>query len=288
VTAHVPASCTGPARHRRVAGDAGVRLAVVELGPSDAPAWLVAHGAGSSARFITAAFAGPVVAAGARLVTYDLRGHGMSEAVADPAGHHLDRQVADLVAVARAVSGTLEVIGGVSLGGHAVVRALARHRRQLPDVEVALACLPAWTGPAPAGTGPHAGNAAEVRRIGIGAVIDRLRIAEGMPAWLRETLLADYPRHDAASLTATLEALDGGEAPDEVELRALPVPLGVVGWPGDPGHPLAVAERWAALASPRPVGFLHLSDLDGDLEALGRCAVDVVEAVRACGPRSGH
>jgi pimeloyl-ACP methyl ester carboxylesterase len=285
VTAHVPASFTGPIRHHRVTGDDGVRLAVVELGPSDAPGWLVAHGAGSSARLVAAAFAGPVVAAGARLVTYDLRGHGASDVVADPADHHLDRQVADLMAVARAVPGTLEVIGGVSLGGHAAVRALARHHRQLPDIEIALACLPAWTGPAAAGTGPHAGNAAEVRRIGIGAVIDRLRMAEGMPAWLRETLLADYPRHDAASLTATLEALDGGEAPDEAELRGLPVPLGVVGWPDDPGHPLAVAERWAALASPHPAGFLRLSDLEGDVEALGRCTVDVA---RACGPRPGY
>jgi pimeloyl-ACP methyl ester carboxylesterase len=262
-----------------------VKLAVVEFGPSDAPGWLVAHGAGSSARFVAAAFAGPVVAVGARLVTYDLRGHGASDVVADPADHHLDRQVADLMAVARAVSGTLEVVGGVSLGGHAAVRVLARHRRQLPDIEVALACLPAWTGPAAPGTGPHAGNAAEVRRIGIGAVIDRLRVAQGMPVWLRETLLADYPRHDAASLTAALEALDGGEAPDEAELRALPVPLGVVGWPDDPGHPLVVAERWAALASPRPVGALRLSDLEGDVEALGRRAVDVA---RACGSRPGR
>jgi thiol-disulfide isomerase/thioredoxin len=63
-----------------------------------------------------------------------------------------------------------------------------------------------------------------------------------------------------------------GTHPDEVELAHLgDRPLAVVGWPDDPGHPLAtVARRWAALA-PRAVssGELHLTDL----EAPGRRSV---------------
>ena len=272
-------------RHQLVERADGVAIAAVEVGPPGAPAWVIAHGAGSSARFVVEAFAVPVLASGARLVTYDLRGHGASSAVRDPVAHHLEQQVGDLEAVAGSIPGPVEVVGGVSLGAHAAVRALARRsaggvRGPLSDVEVVVACLPAWTGPSIAGTGPHAGNAAEARRVGIPAVIDRLRVAAGMPAWLQATLLADYPRHDPASLAATLEALDGGEAPTEQELRTLPVPLAVVGWPEDPGHPLAVARRWAALASPSPAGRLLIEDLDGDLAALGRRAVEMVGACR--------
>lgn len=261
-------------RHHRIVGHGDVAIAGVELGPPDAPAWLIAHGAGSSARFVVEAFAGPVLATGARLVTYDLRGHGASGAVTDRDGHHLDVHVEDLLSVAEAVPGVTVVVGGVSLGGHAAVGALTGPgRARFPDVEVALACLPAWTGVASAGTGPHAGNAAAVRTIGVRGIIDRLRVAEGLPGWLRETLLTDYPRHDPASLAASFEALDGGRAPTEDELGALPVPLAVVGWPDDPGHPLAVAERWAELASPGPLGRCQLEDLEGDVAALGRCAV---------------
>jgi pimeloyl-ACP methyl ester carboxylesterase len=246
---------------------------------------LIAHGAGSSARFVVAAFAEPVLAAGARLVTYDLRGHGASDPAPDPADHHLDRQVEDLLALADAIPGPVEVVGGVSLGAHAAVRAVARDAgTRLVDVVVAFACLPAWTGPSTAGAGPHAANAGEVRRVGVAAVIDRLRTTAGLPPWLRTTLLTDYPRHDPASLAATLEALDGGEAPGEDELRTLPVPLAVVGWADDPGHPLTVAERWAGLASPSTVGRLALGDLDGDLAALGRVTVAQV-AVSAPGRR---
>lgn len=272
-------------RHHRIVGHGGVPIAGVELGPPDAPAWLIVHGAGSSARFIVESFAGPVLVAGARLVAYDLRGHGASGAVPDRDAHHLDVQVGDLSAVATAVAGDIEVVGGVSLGGHVAVRALAGPGSvRLAGVEVALACLPAWTGVAPRGSGPHAGTAAEIRAVGVPAVIERLRSAEGLPSWLRETLLTDYPRHDPASLAATLEALDGGLAPTEDELRALPVPLAVVGWPDDPGHPLPVAERWAELASPRPLGRSRLQDLEGDVAALGRCAVEVVRSCSS-GPR---
>jgi pimeloyl-ACP methyl ester carboxylesterase len=274
------------ARHHRIGGHGGVAIATFELGPPDAPAWLIAHGAGSSARFIVEAFAGPVLATGARLVTYDLRGHGASGAVPDRDAHHLAVQAADLLAVADAVAGDIEVVGGVSLGGHAAVRALAGPDSAGPAaVEVALACLPAWTGVAAVGTGPHAANAAEVRAVGVPAVIERLRVAGGLPGWLRETLLTDYPRHDPESLAATLEALDGGHAPSEDELRALRVPLAVVGWPDDPGHPLAVAERWAELASPSAIGRCRLQDLEGDVEALGRCAV---ETVGRCGSGPGR
>jgi pimeloyl-ACP methyl ester carboxylesterase len=263
----------------------GVELAVVEVGPATAPAVVVAHGVGSSARFVVAAFAGPVVAAGGRLVTYDLRGHGASSPVREVAGHALGEHVRDLAAVVASLAEPPAVLGGVSLGGHAAVR-VAGHLASSGTgagagaAGAVLACLPAWTGRARPGRGPHAAVAAEVNRVGIATVIGRLRDDRALVGWLRDTLVTDYARHDPASLTAALCALDGGEAPTVDELGRLgALPLAVVGWPDDPGHPIEVARRWAGLAPHGELGVLAIGDLEPSLARLGEVAIATVHRV---------
>jgi pimeloyl-ACP methyl ester carboxylesterase len=259
-------------RRRRVVAPDGVGLAVVEVGSPDAPAVVVAHGVGSSARFALAAFSSPAIAAGRRLVVFDQRGHGASDPVVDPGRHTLDHYAHDLAAVVTACVDAARppTIVGVSLGGHAAVRAVARDRLAANAV---VACLPAWTGRATAGHGPHAAVAAEVRGSGIPGMIARFRVDTSMRPWLRTTLITDYPRHDPASLAAALLALDGGEAPSLEEVASLPAPLGVVGWPDDPGHPLDVAQAWATAAGGMLV-TLDLADLDESIDRLGRAALD--------------
>lgn len=271
-----------PTRRWRVA-TAGAELAVLEVGEVHRPAVVVAHGAGSSARFVQAAFASAVTAAGRRLVAYDLRGHADSSPAPTPADHHLDVHASDLAAVAAGVPGDLEAVGGVSLGAHAAVRAVTS--AGLPPPTALVACLPAWTGHASRGVGPHAAIAAEVRRDGPAALLARLRGETSLPGWLRSTLVVDYARHDPDSLAATLVALDGGEAPTADELAALPAPLAVVGWPGDPGHPLAQARRWTGLAPRAVLRELTIDDLEGDLGALGRVAVSALDALLATAAR---
>jgi pimeloyl-ACP methyl ester carboxylesterase len=279
----LPANLPAEPRHHRV--DTGeLVLAAVELGPRAAPAVVVAHGVGSSARFVVEAFAGPVLAAGARLVAYDLRGHGASAPVRDVTRHHLDDHVGDLAAVVHHLGRSdVAVLGGVSLGGHAAVRAAVRGVAG----RTVLACLPAWTGQAVPGEGPHAAVADEVRRTGIEAVVARLRADRTMPGWLRRTLVTDYERHDPASLTAALLALDGGVAPDDTELAWLDRPLAVVAWPDDPGHPLATARRWVAAAAQAALGELHLTDLDASRAPLGEVAMATVTCVRPTGSGAG-
>jgi pimeloyl-ACP methyl ester carboxylesterase len=285
----LPAAVPGEVRRRRVVGDAGpaadvrgpggsrvVELAVVEVGPATAPAVVVLHWVGSSARFVVAAFAGPVLAAGGRLVTYDLRGHGASTPVREVAGHALDEHVRDLTAVVATLAQPPAVLGGVSLGGHVAVRAAARGA----SAGAVLACLPAWTGRATPGRGPHAAVAAEVTRVGIAAVLDRLRADRCLVGWLRDTLVTDYGRHDPASLAAALRALDGGEASDADELVRLgDLALAVVGWPDDPGHPIEVARAWARLAPHGGLGVLAIDDLEGSLTRLGETALATLAQV---------
>ena len=254
---------------------------------------VLAHGAGSSARFIAAAFAGPLATTGLRLVTYDLRGHGASSPARSVADHHLDAHAADLAAVVASVDAEVAVIGGVSLGAHAAVRAVAGGAvggaavGDLARRGAVLACLPGWTGRSRPGAGPHAALAEEVHHLGVDGVIARLRSEPGLPRWLRETLLADYPRHDPASLAAALAALDGGEAPDLDELGALGVPLAVVGWGDDPGHPLQVARTWAATAARASLVELGLDELDRGVDRLGRAGVEALARVGRWVPRIG-
>ncbi len=273
----LPPELEPPGARRRQVEVAGGRLAAAELGAANAPAWILAHGVGSSARFVAAAFAAPVLRAGYRLVVYDLRGHGASSPARRRCDHHLDVHASDLTAVVASIRGPVAVVGGVSLGAHAAVRAVASGTR----AGAVLACLPAWLGHAPLGHGPHAAMAARIAREGIGPTIDALRTDGALAPWLRATLLADYPRHDPASLEAALGALDGAEAPSVAELRGLVPPLAVIGWPDDPGHPLAVARRWSDLAPRSALATVTIASLEGQLSRLGRAAVATVRSLSA-------
>lgn len=60
----------------------------------------------------------PLVNAGFRVVLWDFRGHGESEAPADPAAYHMDQVVDDLArVVAWGAEGRRAVVGGLSFGG---------------------------------------------------------------------------------------------------------------------------------------------------------------------------
>lgn len=246
-------------RVRRVEG--GLALEVVELGRVDAPPVVIVHGAGSSARFVVEAFGDAVTRAGARLVTYDQRGHGASGHARAVADHALAHLVTDLARVVDGVvGGPVALLAGVSLGAHVAVAALAAGR---VHADQALALAPAWSGRSAPGQGPHAAAADRLEAEGIEAWLARIGADGGLAAWLRDTVVTDHARHDPASLLAALRALDGGEAPTPAEVAALTVPLTVAGWRNDPAHPWEVACTWAAPHGRDPVE-LDLDRIDRD------------------------
>ena len=70
----------------------------------------------------------PLVAAGHRVVLWDYRGHGRSEAPADPAAYSMERVVDDLGRVLEAAApGRRAVVGGLSFGGLAALHFALAH-----------------------------------------------------------------------------------------------------------------------------------------------------------------
>lgn len=248
----------------RVTSADGAVLSTRFHGDPSRPRLLLQHGVGSSTTYLAEHVAPPLVTAGWCVVTADLRGHGAASPVRDPAHHGLDRLVADVAALAAVVGPT--AVGGVSAGGHAVVAAVARGD---VTVERVVAALPAWTGRAVPGEGPHAAVAAEVADHGVRGMVARLRDEPDLAPWLRRVLLRDLAAGDTASVEAALTALDAGLAPTLAEVRSLPVPLGVVGWPDDPGHPLDVARQWAAAAPDAELVTTSIDAVTANQFALG-------------------
>jgi hypothetical protein len=120
---------------------------------------ILSHGAGSTGEFLSRAF--PSRACG--LATYYLDDRtgsvlAIAEQLAASAARHRRRH--------RRV-----LIGGVSIGAHAA--ALAATGPAAGVIDGLVLALPAWTGPAPAGS-PTRAAAAEVAASGCDAVLDRL------------------------------------------------------------------------------------------------------------------
>jgi pimeloyl-ACP methyl ester carboxylesterase len=243
-------------------------------GSRSAPTALIAHGAGSSGDFVQRAFAAPLRAAGWRLVSYDLRGHGNSTAVADEAALGLDRHVQDLLALAARTGATM--LGGVSMGAHAAVLA-ALDATAPRDLAGLLLALPAWTGPPDLVAAANAVQAAELRAVGIAPVLDRIR--RDHPGWVADELSGAWPGHDAAAFAAVLAALARSPGPSEAELARIAVPVGIVALDDDPMHPATVAEAWSRLIPRAGLERVAFDAPAADRSVLGSAALRAYRTV---------
>ena len=127
----------------RVTVDDGVGLATVVAGPPEAPGLLLVHGFGGAKED----FADHVdaLAREHRVVTFDHRGHGESDAPEDPAAYSLDRLAVDTLAVARATGLEDLRLLGHSMGGMVARRVALAH----PERLAALVLMGTSAGPPP-------------------------------------------------------------------------------------------------------------------------------------------
>lgn len=217
----------------------------------DGPLVVLLHGLTATRRYVVMG-SRLLERSGHRVVAYDARGHGESSAPADPAAYGYDALSDDLDAVLDAAGGGPAALVGNSMGAHtAAAYALRRPER----VAALVAVGPAFDGPRHDAADLDAWDAlaAGLERDGIDGFLAAWRPA--VPERWRETVVEVARQRlalhrDLGAVSAALRVVPrslpfGGMGDLEgIAARAL-----VVGSrdEADPGHPLAVAERWADL-----------------------------------------
>ena len=256
------------ARAFTVIGEDGVALSGEESGPAgsgsaspvggDAPLGganpvVLLHGLTATRRYVVMGSTA-LQRAGHRVISYDARGHGRSSPAADAGDYGYERLARDLAAVLDERGVQRAVLAGASMGAHTVVRLALSH----PERVAALAIItPAFD----AEPNPFA-RAAELERWdalarglreggveGFLAAYDLAAVPESLRGTLETVLRQRLAAHEHPLAVAdALEAVPRSRPFDRVEqLHELQMPTIVVASrdEADPGHPLAVGERYA-------------------------------------------
>jgi 3-oxoadipate enol-lactonase len=238
----------------------GVRLHYTCSGPDDAPRLVLLHGLGSDG----AAGDEVIDALGERLhvARLDLRGHGLSEALVDPAKYEwFGRAAADVVELMDRLGWDDATVAGGSLGAATAVAVALAYPDRLRRLGV---FAPAF------GAGPDAGNPmahtffTNVASMGLMGVLDVLEsLPEPLPRHVIEDARRNWSRQDDAAMRACVTALaDAVLLDDLADLDHVDVPALVVGHHGDLLHPWELAESFAAnLPHARLVGFDSSADV---------------------------
>lgn len=191
---------------------------------------------------------------GHHVVAYDARGHGRSSPAPDPADYGYELLARDLLAVLDALALPRAVLAGASMGAHTMLRiALAEPERVAGLVLI----TPSFDPDSPRNTQELAGwdaLASGLREGGIEGFVrayDFGKVTDSMRATIETVLRQRLAAHEHPLAVAdALEAVPRSRPFERIEqLAELDVPTVVVGSrdEADPGHPLAVAERYAAM-----------------------------------------
>jgi len=236
----------------------GCALHVAVDGPPGAPALLLLHSLGSSLHVWDAQ--AQALASGLRVVRYDLRGHGLSEA--GTGRWSLDDFADDALAVLDALGIRSAHVAGVSIGGM-IAQALAV---RAPDrVTSLILCDTALAIPPPE---MWRARAATVRAEGIAAIADATLARWVSPAYLASpagrglrAMLLRTDREGYAAAAEVLAAADLSRTTPQLRVPAL-----VIVGEHDPSTPVVAAEalrdaipgaRLAVIA-----GALHIPQLE--------------------------
>jgi pimeloyl-ACP methyl ester carboxylesterase len=227
----------------------GVTLSGEHAG--DGPAVVLLHGLTATRRYVVMG-SRLLERSGHRVVAYDARGHGHSAPAPDPAAYGYEHLAADLQAVLDALGLERAILAGASMGAHTALRfALSEPRR------VAALCLitPSYDPSLPRGPQAFAGWDALAHGLREGGVEGFVRAydLDAVPVVWRETVekvlrqrLSAHERPEAVA--DALEVVPRSRPFESIaELIDIDLPTVIVASrdEADPGHPLAIGERYA-------------------------------------------
>jgi pimeloyl-ACP methyl ester carboxylesterase len=240
-----------------VVTDDGVALSGQEAGESGGPASssppiVLLHGLTATRRYVVMG-SRVLERSGLRVVSYDARGHGHSAPAPDRSAYGYERLARDLLAVLDALGIDCAVLTGASMGAHTIVRFALDH----PERVAALGLITPAYDPDADTTGPDAyadwdALAEGLREEGVDGFLAAYDFSTVPSTWrgtvetvVRQRLSAhDHPE----AVADALEVVPRSRPFERIEeLAAIQAPALVVASrdEADPGHPLAVGERYA-------------------------------------------
>jgi pimeloyl-ACP methyl ester carboxylesterase len=251
------------ARELEVRTPDGVLLSADDAGEPGAPAIVLLHGLTATRRYVVMG-SRLLERSGYRVLAYDARGHGRSSPAPDPAAYGYEWLARDLVAVLDTLGIERAALAGASMGAHTILRfALERPAR----VAALGIVTPAYDPDAPPAVAPEGDRdvlARALRAEGVEGFVRAYDFASVPPAWRETVQRVVHQRLSAhehpGAVADAMEALPRSRPFQSLgELGRIAVPSAVVASRDevDPGHPLALAERYAAAI---PGATLHVED----------------------------
>jgi pimeloyl-ACP methyl ester carboxylesterase len=226
----------------------GVTLAGEQDG--DGPPIVLLHGLTATRRYVVMG-SRLLERSGHRVIAYDARGHGRSTPARDPTAYGYSQLASDLRTVLDALELPHATLAGASMGAHTALRFALDN----PERVSALAIItPAYDPSLPeGGHDPRRESLARGLREGGAegflAAYDFSRVPEQWRETVRTAVLQRLSAHEHPGAVAdAMEALASSLPFDRLsDLAAIRVPTLVVASRDevDPGHPLALAERYA-------------------------------------------
>ena len=216
------------------------------------PPVLLLHGLTATRRYVLMG-SRSLERSGHRVLAYDARGHGRSAPASEPRAYGYEQLAADALAVLDAAGAERALLAGASMGAHTAVRLALEH----PGRVAALALItPAFEPRSPSREATIAGYdalAAGLRGGGVEGFVDAYDL-DALPERWRETVATVLRQRLAAhehplAVADALEVVPRSDAFADMDaLSAITAPTLVVASrdEADPGHPLAVGERYAA------------------------------------------
>lgn len=251
----------------------GADLAWTETGSGPPALW--AHGLTSSSmgqeRF--GMFDWSPISTSHRLIRYDARGHGLSTGSPEPEDYTWVSLGRDLLGLLDAIVGEQRVVGIGSSMGTATLLHAATERPDRFDRLV-------LTTPPTAGrvrsehVRTYLDGADLIERSGLGA-FEAASAAGAPPAILASLGTAPSVAVSEALLPSILRGAALTDLPDDGRLATLDLPVLVLAWSGDPGHPLSTARR---LVSILPDARLQIADTPSQLRQWSQVAADFLQS----------
>ncbi|MBW2243514.1 MAG: alpha/beta hydrolase [Deltaproteobacteria bacterium] len=218
------------------------------------------------------------LSAGCRLLRYDARGHGRSEATLAPEDYCWPELGRDMLALLDALGEERAVLGGVSMGCATSLHAAVRAPERVAGL-VLMAPPTAWRTRARQAR-VYRVLAIVIDRLGIGlfrrlASLPRPQPGNAALAAMERSVIEQLRRADRRAVVGALRGAAKSDLPAARKLAALDVPVLILAWTDDPSHPVSSAEELAEIL---PRAELHVAGSAEDVHGWTQHMADFLES----------